>query len=98
MIRIGVRDTSQQDLVLELLLEDGAVGLVEDVDLGGDVGGAVPVSSLAHVEAGLVPGGAREDEGVPPLSLLTTEHGPRLEMIRHFIIIPSLVEHETYKV
>ena len=41
-----------------------------------------------------MPGGAREDEGVPPLSLLTTEHGPRLEMVRHFVIIHSFVEHE----
>ena len=56
---------------------------------------AIPVTAPG-VEAGLVPGGAREDEGVSPLSLLTTEHGPRLEMVRHFIIIPSFVEHETY--
>ena len=52
------------------------------------------VVCAACVEPGLVPGGPGEDECVPPLSLLTTEHGPRLEIVRHFVIIPSFVKHE----
>lgn len=41
------------------------------------------VVCAACVEAGLVSGGAGEGEAVPPLRLLTVNHGTRLEMARH---------------